>query len=263
MSLPQHKEREQVNLQNFFGISTISSDDVRSWIHPVRHERGISIVYVDLTPDEIREQHALMWLNPDELERWNRFRVDRPKREFALCRAALRYLLCLQLGCENSQLCFGLAKYGKPFALVNGKPVNVRFNVTHSDPHGLITITQGVRVGIDVEQSSRKRDFDGIASMVFGPNEQAEIASLSGEEKARLFFRFWTLKEALVKALGTGLSMKLTEVEISPEIRRGAQRGIFQFPEMPETSWALEDLSTPEYSAAIASEILSSESTSI
>ncbi len=234
-----------------------SSDHVRSWIHPVRQLGEISVVYVDLTPDKSRELHAVSWLNSGELERWNRFRVDRPRREFALCRAALRYLLCLQLGCENSQLTFGLARYGKPFALMDGRPVGIRFNVTHSDPHGLITITRGVRVGIDVEQSSRLRDFDGIATMVFGPNEQAEIASLSGEEKARLFFRFWTLKEALVKALGTGLTTKLTEVEISPEIRQGAPRGVFRFPDRPETSWALEDLSTPEYAAAIASEIKS------
>ena len=223
-------------------------------VRPVRRNGGILVSHVDLTPDRVRERDALDWLDEDELERWERYKVDRPRREFALCRAALRYLLCRRLGCTNSKLSFVAGDHGKPSARINGASVPVRFNVSHSDPHGLITIAAGKRVGVDVEAGMWQRDFDGIARIVFGPNECAEIASVRGEQKAHLFFRFWTLKEALVKALGTGLSINLREFEIPPDIRQGAKRSHFQFPGKPDTIWALENLSTPNYAAAIAVE---------
>lgn len=227
---------------------------VHSWVRPVRRMGDSLIVHVDLTPDDRRERSAVSWLDEDEFKRWKRYVVDRPGREFALCRAALRYLLCQQLGCDNSELSLVAGDHGKPYALVDGQPILTKFNVSHSDPHGLITITHGVRVGVDIEAGVRQRDFDGISKMVFGPNECAEIASASGIQKANMFFRFWTLKEALVKALGTGLSINLTKFEIPPAVRHGAQYGIFQFPGRSETSWKLENLSTSDYAAALASE---------
>ena len=226
------------------------------WIRLIRRTDKITIVYVDLTPGELHEQHAIDWLDESELKRIQRYRISRPQREFALCRAALRCMLCEQLGCENDQLSFAAENYGKPYALVNRKPVPINFNVSHSDPHGLVTITHGMRVGIDVETTKYERDFDGIASVVFGPNERVDIASVSGIEKAHLFLRFWTLKEAVVKALGTGLATDLTEFEISPDIRHGARRSVIQLPMISDTWWVLEDLSTPDYTAAIASEII-------
>ena len=238
----------------------MSSDLIFPWIRLVRQTDEISVVYVDLTPDGTREQRTLSWLDRNELQRRERIRIHRSQREFTLCRVALRRLLCQKLGCENSQLSIATAKHGKPYALVNREPVSIRFSVSHSDPHGLITIAQGVRVGVDVESGVCERDFDGISKRIFGPNERAEIASANGADKAHLFFRFWTLKEALVKALGTGLTTRLTEFEISPDLRNGAPKGIVQFPGIPDTHWLLENLSTQDYIAAVASEMRSSAS---
>lgn len=226
------------------------------WFSPFRQVGEIQVIHVDLTPHEAREQHALEWLDKEELARWQRYLPDRPRREFALCRAVLRYSLCRRLGCENKQLSIVAATHGKPHALVNGLPAPTSFNVSHSGYHGLIAFAQGQqRLGVDVEARSRRRDFDGIAEMVFGPNERAEIASANGLAKARLFFRFWTLKEALVKAFGTGLSIDLTAFEIPPDIRHGAEKSIFRFPGQDRTLWELQDLSTNGYAAAIAAEI--------
>ena len=235
------------------------TDMIQSWIRPICRIGEVSVVHIGLAPDETRERHAVSWLHEQELQRWQRYQVDRARREFALCRSALRYLLCQQLGCDNSELSIAVADHGKPYALLYGKPVSIRFNVSHSDPHGLITITEGARVGVDVEAGLRKRDFDGISEMVFGPNERAEILSARGAKKAKLFFRYWTLKEALLKALGTGLSTDLTKIELPQDIRHGALRGIFQSPGDPATHWQLQDLSTRQYTAAIAAEIVLSD----
>lgn len=232
----------------------MSAEAECSWIRTFRSIGDILVVHVDLAPrgDQVRE--AAEWLDQEEDERWRRYRFDRPQREFALCRAALRVVLCSRLGCENSQLSVGVSGYGKPFALVNGLPAPVSFNVSHSGNHGLIAVTGGRRLGVDVEERVLRRDIDGICSTVFGPNEQAEIASAHEPRRTRLFYRLWTHKEAIIKALGTGFYLDLTRFEIPSDVLRGARKSIFRFPWASSVSWALENLGTAEFAAAIAYE---------
>lgn len=59
------------------------------------------------------------------------------------------------------------------------------------------------RIGIDVERVGRAAD---IPAHVLHPVEIAWLASLAPEDRARGFARLWTLKEAYLKALGTGLA---------------------------------------------------------
>jgi len=63
------------------------------------------------------------------------------------------------------------------------------------------------------------------------------------------------MKEALVKAYGKGLSMKVSELEIPEDMRRGATRSICQFSQIPDTAWCLEDVGTKVFAAAVAHEV--------
>jgi len=223
---------------------------------PLRHCSGNHLVYVDLKLDQTVELEALSWLDRIELQRWERYQVEQSKREFALCRATLRQLLCQHLGCENSHLSIIKGDHGKPYAVVEGEQVSTQFSVSHSDPHGLIMIAESARVGIDVETPKPERDYNGIAKMIFSPSEYAEIRSFSGQEKTNLFYRIWTFKEALVKAIGDGLSTNLSQFEIPSSFRRGSRKGVIEYPESSGTRWIFEDLSTTEYVAASVLEVL-------
>ena len=227
-----------------------------SWIHPIRHSSGAQLVYADLNIHQNAENEALLWLDPMEVKRWKQYQAERSKREFSLCRAALRQLLCQHLKCNNAQLCFATEQHGKPYAAVDGKRVSTQFSVSHSDSHGLIMINDHARVGIDVETLKAQRDYDGIAKMIFSPDEYTEILSLTGQRKIDLFYRIWTFKEALVKAVGSGLSKSLTKVEIPPPFRHGRQKGMIEFPESSGKKWILENLSTKQYAAASALEVV-------
>ena len=77
-----------------------------------------------------REANALAWLNEKEQSRWQHYRHAGPRRRFALCRAALRAILCSQLGCRNEQLAFGISDHGEPYAVVNGIPAAINFHVS-------------------------------------------------------------------------------------------------------------------------------------
>lgn len=231
----------------------------RIWWSPFGVVDGIDVIHLDLEPDAARESEAAAWLDRKEKERSRRFKVDRPRREFALCRAALRANLCRLLDCTNDRLSFGTHEHGKPFAIVGGETATISFNVSHSGFHGLIAFApQGRphgRIGVDAEVRRTGRDFVGIADMVFGPGERAALATAGGDERVRLFYRFWTMKEALIKALGTGFSLSPSRFEIPSAMVRGANSGMFRFPHIPAEQWRLEYLGDTRFAAALAFEV--------
>ncbi len=229
--------------------------DSDSWWHRYKSIGAIAVFHVDLIPDQGREAEALSWLDGEERSRWERFQSPTAQRRYVLCRAALRAILCRQIGCPNESLAFEAAKHGKPFALVNGLPASISFNVSHSGTHGLIAVAAKGRLGVDVEERAPRRNLENLIEGVFSPREKAELESLEGCQQLHKFFRFWTIKEALVKAHGKGLSMKVAELEIPEEMRHGATKSIGQFAQIPETSWCLEDMGTREFAAAIAYEV--------
>ena len=173
------------------------------------------------------------------------------RRRYALCRAALRINLCQRLGCSNSELTFGYLEHGKPFAKVNGRPAAASFNVSHSGWHGLIGFAQGPGFGVDLEMRRPDRDFDGIGSRVYGPRELRALAD-SGPGKAELFYRLWSLKEALIKALGTGFALSPARFEVPPVMLEGQRSATFRFPHLPHHQYRLEDLGEPRFAAARA-----------
>ncbi|WP_419849931.1 4'-phosphopantetheinyl transferase family protein [Candidatus Poriferisocius sp.] len=229
--------------------------DADSWWHRFKSIGAIAVFHVDLIPDQGREAEAFEWLDEEERSRWERFQSPTAQRRYVLCRAALRAILCRQIGCPNESLAFEAAKHGKPFALVNGLPASVSFNVSHSGSHGLIAVAPRGRLGVDVEEREPRRNLENLIEGVFSPREKAELESLDGFQQLHAFFRFWTIKEALVKAHGKGLSMKVAELEIPDDMRQGTAKSVGQFAQIPGTSWCLEDIGTQEFAAAVAYEV--------
>ena len=182
-------------------------------------------------PDAEREARALSLLDDGEEARWRRFLSGRARREYALCRAALRVSLCDRLGCEDrARSSFGYGEHGKPFARIDGAYVEIGFNVSHSGRHGLIAIAAHDRLGVDVEERVAQRDLEGIGSLVYGPAERRLLAAASGREKVHLFYRLWSMKEALIKAIGAGFSLGPSRFEIPEAMLRGDRMGSFRFP---------------------------------
>ena len=238
----------------YAGITTAAFSMDERWWRFFAKRGDIVVLHVDLTPHAVREAKALWWLDEAERVRWRRYLHERPRREFALCRAALRAVLCGQLGCRNDQLAFGASQYGKPVAILDEAPAPIGFSVSHSGRHGLIALAPGGRLGVDVEERMARHDPDGEISTVFAPGERAELASASGDRKMHLFFALWTMKEALIKALGTGFALDISAFEIPPGMYSGARTSLFRFPHLPGVEWRLDNLGNDRFAAALAYE---------
>ena len=210
------------------------------------------MIHVALAPDALSEQKAWDWLDPAEQLRADRFRHASARRQYILCRSALRFLLCDALSCRNEQLDIRPSRHGKPFAFVGGARTAFGFNVSHGGRHGLIALTPDGSVGVDVEERSPPRNLDVLIDTVLSPDERTEVMAAAGDEKQNLFLDLWTMKEALSKARGMGMSMDVSGFEIPPDMRRGSRRASFRFPDMPDVTWTLRNLGTEHFAAAIA-----------
>ena len=223
------------------------------WFSPFVETEGGTVLHVDLRADPARESLALEILDDSERRRCDRY-MPAPRRRFMLCRAALRSLLCNYLGCPNKELTFPVTEFEKPVAQTGGKETFTGFNVSHSGDHGLIAISPARRIGVDVEEIAPKRHLASLVESVMGPEERAELGRLDEAPKLRQFFRLWTFKEALIKALGTGFATDISGFQVPENIRGGESTGYFRFPHAPSVTWRLEDLSTGDFAAALAYE---------
>ena len=222
------------------------------WWTPWREVDGVTIFHIDLSPDAEREAFAFELLDDDEKARWRRFVVERAKRQFSLCRGALRIHLAERLGSSNHEISFGYLQHGKPFVKVRGHRAPIGFNVSHSGRHRLIAFAEHDWLGVDVEERVPKSDLDGIGDRVYGRSEREMLRAAAGARKVHVFFRLWSMKEALIKALGTGFSLNPSRFEVPEAILHGAPSSDFRFPHSPESPWRLHDLGEPRFAAALA-----------
>ncbi len=85
----------------------------------------------------------------------------------------------------------------------------LRFNLTHTDGFAAIAVVAGPDLGLDAEPVDRRVDHQRVARGCFSLAEQAALAA--AHDMAECFTAFWTLKEAVVKAIGDGLTLPLQD----------------------------------------------------
>ncbi len=129
---------------------------------------------------------------------------------FLLGRLMLRELIAAETGLEPMAVGLSRDAHGRPF-LPDDAGLDV--NLSHSGDRVAAAIGRGLSVGIDVEQHRDGIDLAGVGRQVFTPNERAAILA-AGAGAVAAFFRQWTLKEALVKALGRGFLDDPRRIEI-------------------------------------------------
>src|SRR5690349_3318394 len=78
----------------------------------------------------------------------------------------------------------------------------------------LYAFTRGAEIGIDLEHMQPIEYID-IAQRFFSPNEVQMLRTVPAEQQQAAFFRCWTCKEAYIKARGMGLSLSLSEFDVS------------------------------------------------
>lgn len=148
-------------------------------------------------------------LSADERQRHARFHFARDRRQFIITRALMRCVLSLyQPDVRPESWRFGYNAYGKPHIL-NGAGEKLCFNLSHTQGRAVLAVAAGRRVGVDIEWCGKDVEMLELAEQFFSPGEAAMLRRASDTQRRNLFFQLWTLKEAYLKGLGTGLSVPL------------------------------------------------------
>jgi 4'-phosphopantetheinyl transferase len=174
---------------------------------------------VPLDSSPIAEPWCL--LSPDECQRAERFRFDEPRRRFVISRAALRMLLGEHLGVPPEDVALDCDANGKPRLLDQMNRDALRFNLAHSGNLAVVAIARDCEVGIDIEQLRAVSHWEQISRRYFHEAEVVEIFGAACELRGAAFLRCWTAKEAVLKAIGMGLSCPLSSFRVPVHQQQG------------------------------------------
>jgi 4'-phosphopantetheinyl transferase len=146
-------------------------------------------------------------LNDDERVREARFYFDADKERFVIGRALTRLQLSRFLGGDPRSWPLVTNRYGRP-ELASPTPAPIGFNVSHTQGLVACAVAATTDIGVDVEFIGRRLTYD-VADRFFAPSEVSDLRRLGRDEQARVFYDYWTLKEAYIKARGMGLALPL------------------------------------------------------
>ena len=152
--------------------------------------------------------------SPAELERAARMRFAVNRAEFLGARGIVRTVLAWHVGLAPHAIRFEGPRHEKP-RLLDRACADIDVSVAHADGRIACAFLRNGAVGIDVEAIDRRiGDTLALAARVFSP---AELEALDRSPRAdldRLFLRVWTRSEAVLKALGFGLSMPMDGFDV-------------------------------------------------
>jgi 4'-phosphopantetheinyl transferase len=176
------------------------------------HEVHAWAVPVDVSPRNYGE--VLSLLAPDERKRADTFRMELPRRQFVVARGTLRRLLSQYLRIQPKGVELTVDENNKPQLAGRDAETGLRFNVSHSGELALIAVARGCEVGVDIEHLREVRHLEQIARRFFHPAEAHFVLNERGELQMATFFRCWTAKEAVLKAIGVGVLGPLTGFQV-------------------------------------------------
>ncbi|THA24090.1 4'-phosphopantetheinyl transferase superfamily protein [Streptomyces sp. RKND-216] len=158
---------------------------------------------------------ALHWLDPDEWAAGERLRREQDRRQYRTARVLVRRALALETGIPEAELVIVRSPLGRPrLRLPESVAPRGRaafdFNLSHTEGMNALALARPGRVGVDVERVSRTATGQGSAAIaaMFSDEECSGLRALEeGRTRDRATTRLWSLKEAYVKARGTGIGL--------------------------------------------------------
>lgn len=194
-------------------------------------------------------------LSKEETARAHRLRFELDRARFVSAHATLRYILSRYTKLAPAHHAFVTGEHGKPSLEANGDGPSIHFNLSQSYEFAAVAVSVDREVGVDIQQHMVGRlSVEDIARSYFSAGESDRLMQLEEPDRSAAFYRCWARKEAVLKAIGTGLMSPLNSFEVSigpadPRVihaSRDAER---------VAGLTLADLSAPpDYAAAVAAE---------
>jgi phosphopantetheinyl transferase len=155
---------------------------------------------------------AIPLLDPEEQATAARLRNPADQRTSLAAHAGVRLMLGAAMDVPPRSIPIHRGQHGKP--LIEGG--SLHFSLAHV--RGAVAVALARRpVGIDIERKAALPDMAAVAAAAFAPEAQRALEAAQGEARTEIFYRFWTLGEAFVKATGLGVLQGLNSFAFTSE----------------------------------------------
>jgi 4'-phosphopantetheinyl transferase len=154
-------------------------------------------------------------LSSAEKQRAECFVLERHRRQYIFAHGLLRVALSRFVPeVQPSDWCFVANGYGRPFIAAPEIARTVYFSLSHTEGCVACVVSGCEAVGVDVEEIREGQSLFATAQSNFSPEEIGALRVLKPADMVYRFFDYWTLKEAYLKARGTGINLPLNQFSI-------------------------------------------------
>ncbi|HEV2343261.1 MAG TPA: 4'-phosphopantetheinyl transferase superfamily protein [Actinocrinis sp.] len=170
-------------------------------------------------------------------------RAARHQRSRAAAHRTARLLVAHYTGCPPQQQRWSYTPAGRPLV---DHPAGLHVSLSHADAITAAALSWDSPVGVDVEPVRPLPGLDALAREMLSDGERRDLDAAGAASREALFLRFWTRKEAVAKAIGTGLAADLRAIVTTADgalVALPAHCGAVR-------EWSLADLPAP--SGAVA-----------
>lgn len=202
----------------FFSMASCPKRPINRKIPPLKPGE-VHLACWKLALSDRRQNELLPLLNEEEQARTNRFTQKRLAASFVAARTGLRVWLSEFLDCLPTEIEFEYGYKGKPrlaSKLIPFSSPNLEFNLAHSGELAVLAIANEP-IGVDIERHRALRSADGMAKRWYSDAEQKRIAKQPSDDQLAEFFHIWSLKESILKLVGSGVGESLPSLETPNE----------------------------------------------
>jgi len=174
----------------------------------------IQVWHGNIAADDVHYQDYWQVLDAGEQAHAERLKNDLLHKRFVESHGRLRNILAQTLNEPPERLNIKKTDHGKPYLADTPELV---FNLSHSESVMVIAVAWNCQLGVDIECCKSRTSLAGLVDKCFAEEEIAYWNKLPEDRKVTEFYRFWTRKEAFVKATGRGIGLGLNRCVINPE----------------------------------------------
>jgi 4'-phosphopantetheinyl transferase len=165
-------------------------------------------------------------VSTEETARAAGFKKTRDAQNYLLRKGMVRAILGPYIRKEPREVRFVHGESGKPDLYPAGEVQDIRFSLSHTDEMVCLGISRKSRIGLDIVKRDSLYPFSATAQYLFTRGELQWMTRTSSHEQHIRFFRIWSLKEALLKAMGGGAGM-MQETEVSGIMKNRSLDGFY------------------------------------
>lgn len=174
----------------------------------------VEIWHGQVTADDVHYQAYWRVLDVAEQTQAGKIKNALLHKRYVEIHGRLRKLLAQTLNQAPEKIRVKKAEHGKPYL---ADYPELAFNLSHSADRVIIAVGRLCQLGVDIEICKQRINLSGLVDKCFADEEAAYWKKLPETQKYQEFYRFWTRKEAFVKATGRGIALGLNKCVINPE----------------------------------------------